>query len=574
MLREEAHKVYGSLTNVRWAYALSKATGEEYAQAMTGLGLRFVTVRYFNVYGPTMDAPGRGRVIAKFLGCLQNGEPLPLVDGGEAIRAFCYVDDAIEATVRLGLGLLIDGGFANGPVNIGCDEPVTMRDLALRMIRLSGQDVGVREVAGTDFFGPGFEEIPVRVPDVSRMRDVTGFEAGIRLDDGLRRTMAHWGLLNEPKTAIPSDIVPAVKIQVRPDDALRDRLTTILWSGRLSNDGPTVRQLEAEAREFLGASEVLATASGTTALELALLAAVTLTGAAVLPAYTFQATVNAVVRRGLEPVFCDIDPATFTLDPVALARILAERKDIRVVVPVTVFGVAPDLAAIRTLCDASHAVLILDNAHGVGSEVNGLRLPPEPLVQTFSLHATKIVPAGEGGLIATNDAGIAAEIRRLRCHGVAANPLESSTGTNAKMAEMAAALALHSLRELPAQLQRRRAYAQRLRAALALYPQTFTPQHLPPGIHTNFQDFGVLCQSRTGGITGIIAAFRTQGVEARRYFWPPLHHLPAWRGKFELPVTDAVAGALVCLPLHGRMDEATLRRVEAAIRAVGKSAAN
>lgn len=570
-LQEDARKVYGSLTNVRWVYALSKATGEEYAQAMVASGLRFISVRYFNVYGPTMDTPGQGRVIAKFLGCLRDGRPLPVVGGGSAVRSFCYLDDAVEATVRLGISMVREASFVNEPVNIGRYEPVSIRDLAHLMIRLSGREPGLQEVDGMDFFGPGFEEIPLRLPNLSRLREVTGFEAQIDLEEGLRRTLTFWGLLNETAATEADNAppVPVLKVQIEPDQELLDSISAILWSGRLSNDGPTVRELERSAAEFLDAAEVVAVTNGALALEMALAASAPGAGAVVLPAYTFIATLNAVVQCGLEPVFCDIDPATFTLDPPSLTAILSSRSDVRAVVPVNVFGVPPDLVAIRAIADRAGARLVLDNAHGFGTEVNGSRLLAEPLVQIFSLHATKVVPAGEGGLVVTADQRIAAEIRRLRNHGLASDPRESALGTNAKMTEIAAVIALHSLREVPAQLSRRHKYAERLRAALAETGDVFTPQQIPEGVQTCSDSFGVRCRTGAGGIEAVICAFRDHGVETRRYFWPPLHSLPAWNGMFHLPVTDAVVDSLICLPLHGRMKEATLRRVETAIRAVG-----
>ncbi len=364
--------------------------------------------------------------------------------------------------------------------------------------------------------------------------------------------------------------VPVVRVQVEPDAALLERIAAVLRSGRLSNDGPVVRELEAATAEFLGAGEVLAVSNGTAALEVALAAAVPRPGAAVLPAYTFAATVNATVACGLEPIFCDIDAATFTLDPAALATILAQRRDVRAVLPVNVFGVPPDLAAIGALAERAGAVVVLDNAHGLGTEVDGRRLAPEPRVQTFSLHATKVMPAGEGGLIATTDARLAALLRQRRSHGLAAEVLESTPGTNAKMSELTAALALHSLRALPERLARRRAYATRLHAALAATGGVFAPQRCPAGVRSNHQDLGVRCRVGAGGLAEVAALFRAQGVETRRYFWPPLHRLPAWRGRFDLPVTDAVADSLLCLPLHSRMDEPTLQMVEAAIRVVGE----
>jgi nucleoside-diphosphate-sugar epimerase len=194
-LSETQSRVYGSYLSPRWSYALSKACGEQYAHALARRGLSHVTVRFFNVYGPGLDRPGSGRVVSRFLGQIAEGQPLTLVDGGQAVRAFCFVDEAIEATVQLALNMGPDVSWMGRAFNVGREEPVTMRELAERMIRLSGHTAGTLDVSGVEHFGAGFEDIPRRVPDVSALASELGFYAEIELDEGLRRTLASVGLL-------------------------------------------------------------------------------------------------------------------------------------------------------------------------------------------------------------------------------------------------------------------------------------------------------------------------------------------------------------------------------------------
>lgn len=196
LLQEQGPSVIGDLTNRRWCYAISKAAGEAYATAMAAtMGLRHVCTRYFNVYGPLMDRPGQGRVISKFIGAIQRGEPLTLVDGGHAVRSFCYIDDAAAATAALGLALAEGQDIGGRVYNIGRRDPITMADLAARIVALTGHEPGVQAVPGLTFFGPGFEEVPHRIPDVSALEAAVGFQANIDLDEGLRRTLAAWDLL-------------------------------------------------------------------------------------------------------------------------------------------------------------------------------------------------------------------------------------------------------------------------------------------------------------------------------------------------------------------------------------------
>jgi UDP-glucose 4-epimerase len=141
-LPESADMTIGSLWRSRWSYALSKATAEQYLYAWGRTGLRFVVVRYFNVYGPRMDRPGEGRVLSKFIGHIQHNEPLPLVEGGGAVRAFCYIEDAVVATLGLLDRLQGKGDVSGRAFNVGRAEPVTIKELAARVIALSGRSLG------------------------------------------------------------------------------------------------------------------------------------------------------------------------------------------------------------------------------------------------------------------------------------------------------------------------------------------------------------------------------------------------------------------------------------------------
>lgn len=193
ILSEETPSVLGPTSNSRWCYSVSKLAMEHYAWAMAERGLRFVGVRYFNVYGPGMDRPNEGRVVSQFLSRIQAEEPLALVDGGHAIRSFCFIDDALRATLMLFDDLLGSGELAGQIINIGNEDPVTMAELARKMAGLAGHQAGYVVVPGIEFFGPGFEEIPRRVPDTAKLR-ATGFEPAVSLEEGLARTLSAAGI--------------------------------------------------------------------------------------------------------------------------------------------------------------------------------------------------------------------------------------------------------------------------------------------------------------------------------------------------------------------------------------------
>ncbi len=365
----------------------------------------------------------------------------------------------------------------------------------------------------------------------------------------------------------PRPLIPMVLPQVDDPDAIAAQLAEVLRSGRLSNGGPFAEDFERAIATFLGVEEAVVVSNGAVAISLAIEAAAVRRGKAILPAFTFIATLNAAVHAGFEPVFCDIDPETWTLDSEHLRGLLA-KHDVTLVLPVNVFGVPPDLAGVARQARAAGAAVIYDNAHGMGTETASREAEALLTATTYSLHATKILVAAEGGVVVSPDREVSAAMRRLRNHGLT-QPLRASVpGMNAKLDELRAALALASLRRLPEALVRRRTYLERLRAALSGHPQVYRTQRIPPGVVLNGQNLGVRLVDVP--IDDAVAAFARRGVEARRYFYPPLHELTCAPAGDALPNTDRLCAGQVCLPLHSHMSEETLERIEAAVHGVAE----
>jgi dTDP-4-amino-4,6-dideoxygalactose transaminase len=355
------------------------------------------------------------------------------------------------------------------------------------------------------------------------------------------------------------EFIPWVRPLVEVDQELRADLRAAFEHGRLTNQGPVLKRFEKEAARFLQVEDAVALATGTAALQLCLVALDLAGREAVLPAFTYPATQNALIHAGLKPVLCDIDPDTWTLCPRALEQVLDEHKDSGVVIPVNVFGVPPDIGEV-----AGQKTVVVDDAHGFGSS------PDIPAVaRAYSLHATKILPAVEGGLLTSGDAGLLETVRRLRNHGLAEDPLDSRPGFNEKMSELHAAVGSCSLRALPAALARRREYAERLRGFIRdQCGGAFTVQEIPAGVESNHQNLGVLCRA---GAAECQRELEARGVGSRRYFYPPLHRLRFIDDPPALPVTDRVADSILCLPLHSRMDEETIERIERALLETARS---
>lgn len=212
-------------------------------------------------------------------------------------------------------------------------------------------------------------------------------------------------------------ILPMVRPHFDVDRTLLEIFEESLATGCVTNNSPQVRAFERELATYLNVSDVVVVSNGADALYLGL-KALDVKGKAVLPSYTFMATLNSVIAAGLEPIFCDIEPDTFTLSPTALQQLLDNDAEISCVLPVNVFGVHPNMQIISRVCRNSWVEIIYDNCHGFGSTLNNQHIASEPKLQMLSFHATKVMPAIEGGAIVSKDIDVLKKVRRLKNHGI------------------------------------------------------------------------------------------------------------------------------------------------------------
>jgi UDP-glucose 4-epimerase len=198
---EYGDRLLGPTSCDRWSYSTSKAIGEHYAFAYAKQGLKATIIRYFNVYGPRLDSDEHGRVLAIWLGQLRRGEPLTVHGDGSQTRCLTYVDDAIRATVAAG----VLSAAAGGIFNIGNDREVSMLELAEAVRDAWGLPTSpIKFVPHAEVYGPSYEDIPRRVPDVTRMRDILGVSADVSLAEGLRKTIEWYRSANPSPRPSPA----------------------------------------------------------------------------------------------------------------------------------------------------------------------------------------------------------------------------------------------------------------------------------------------------------------------------------------------------------------------------------
>lgn len=348
-----------------------------------------------------------------------------------------------------------------------------------------------------------------------------------------------------------------------------------------SNFGPLCRELEEKLGHMFSErnsqSVHLSTVNNATlGLELALTALDLDPGARVLiPALTFVATATAVARAGLVPVVADIDPDSWLLTP-EIARAACAAMKIAAVMPVATFGCPHDMAGWDRFSADTGLPVVIDAAAAFGNqwETGNATL-------VFSLHATKSLSSGEGGLVVSRNGAHVARVRQLSNFGINLDPSATTPvgqvdlpGTNAKLSEYHAALGLANLVKWPSLAQSRIAlyddYATRLGAVAGLAPLW---QKTPPAITRTLLCFRT---SAIGMREAIEVACRADNIETRRWYLPLIHHhdgfteLPVVG---EMPIANAISGDLVGLPFHNMLTSTAIDRVCTAVaRAAGPRA--
>lgn len=183
--KEDDDRVLGSTAIDRWCYSTSKAAGEHFCFAYYKMGLPVVIIRYFNVYGPRLDKIDVGRVITIFIGQILRGEDITVIGDGKQTRCFTYVDDAIKATFNAGIKKEAEGEI----FNIGTDKETTILELAQTMIKISRAKSKIKFVSKESIYGKSYEDIPRRVPKITKMKNILKVTPKISLEEGLKKTI-------------------------------------------------------------------------------------------------------------------------------------------------------------------------------------------------------------------------------------------------------------------------------------------------------------------------------------------------------------------------------------------------
>jgi dTDP-4-amino-4,6-dideoxygalactose transaminase len=361
-------------------------------------------------------------------------------------------------------------------------------------------------------------------------------------------------------------LLPIVDPEGVPGEEFLEEVRRILASKQLTN-GAYVRKFEEAAAEYLGVAHCVAVSSCTAGL-LLVLKSLDLRGEVILPSFTFHATAHAVVWNGLTPVFADCDAKTFCVAPQAVRAQVSIRT--AGILAVHLFGNPAAVEELEKIAAELQIPLVFDAAHAFGSSSYGKHVGGFGTAEVFSFSPTKLVVAGEGGLVATRDAGLAERLRAARNYGDAGNYDPEVLGVNARMSEISAAMALHGLTGLDARIERRNEircrYERNLRDVAGI-----RFQEVSEGGRSTFKDFSVIVDEKEFGHSRdwLVELLHRENIGARKYFSPPVHrqklYSAMWDGR-ALPVTDLVSDGVVSLPIYSSLADQSVDKVCEVIR--------
>jgi len=345
-------------------------------------------------------------------------------------------------------------------------------------------------------------------------------------------------------------------------EAAKEAVCDVLDSGMLA-DGDVVRSLESEFAEYVEVDHAIATSSGTTALHAMLEAAGIGEDDVVLTSpFSFIASANAIVHAGATPVFADIDPVTYNLDPDSVREKLSQRNDVTALMPVHLYGLPAAMDEFRDIADEYDLQLFEDAAQAHGAEFDGTMVGGLGDAAAFSFYPTKNMTTGEGGMVTTDDDELAARLRQVINHGRTDTYEHEFVGYNFRMTNLQAAIGREQLDQLPEWVNRRVENASKLTAELSDVSGISTPT-VPDSHRHAFHQYTIRCENREG----IVAELDNRDIGYGVYYPMTIPSQPAYEREAAYPVAEQASHEVLSLPVHPQVSGSD-------ITAIGKAARN
>ncbi len=338
-----------------------------------------------------------------------------------------------------------------------------------------------------------------------------------------------------------------------------------IWENKwLTNNGAFHRQFEEALAEYLGVKYVSLFTNGMIALQVGL-QALRITGEVITTPFTFVATTHSIHWNNCKPVFCDIEPETFTMDPDKVEALITPQTT--ALMPVHVYGNPCNHEKLQKIADTYGLKLFYDAAHVFGVKKEGVSVCNWGNLSMLSFHATKVFNTFEGGALVTNDENMKKRIDFLKNFGFADEVTVVAPGSNGKMDEFRSAFGLLQLKIVDGEIAKRQKVAQRYREMLKDVPG-ITMLYDLPGVRHNYAYFPIRINAEKYGMTRdeLYNKLKSENIMSRRYFYPLCSDFPTYRGlpsaaASNLPVATRVAREILCLPMYAELTDEAIQKI-------------
>lgn len=322
------------------------------------------------------------------------------------------------------------------------------------------------------------------------------------------------------------------------------------------------KKLEKNLIDYLAVENVSLFTNGHLALEL-LLQAMNLSGEVITTPYTFASTTHAIVRNGLTPVFCDINPDDYTIDVDKIEELITDRTT--AILPVHVYGNVCNVVEIEKIARKYELKVIYDAAHTFGVQVNGEGIGNFGDASMFSFHATKVFNTIEGGAVTYSDPNLGAQLYKLKNFGIQSEVLVDGVGSNAKMNEFQAAMGICNLRHVDEEIAKRKTLVERYNDRLSGISGIQLSKS-QSGVKSNYAYFPVIFNENLFGFTRneIYDRLNENNIYARKYFYPLTNSFDAYHGKFNVnatPIALHISKRVLTLPLYADLNLEDVDRI-------------
>lgn len=354
-------------------------------------------------------------------------------------------------------------------------------------------------------------------------------------------------------------MIPVTKPFLPPSDEYQKYLNEIWKRGILTNNGPLVKRLEAELKEYLNVENLLYVSNGTIALQIAI-KSLGLKGEVITTPFSYVATTSSIVWEGCKPVFVDIDTETLNIDPNLIESAITEKTS--AILATHVFGNPCDIDATQTIADKYNLKVIYDAAHCFGTLYKGKSVFNYGDISTASFHATKLFHTTEGGAVFTNNPELYKRMRYMRNLGHDGPGKFNGVGINGKNSEFHAAMGLCNLPYMGQIMEKRKEQCALYDKLLLNAPvQTITIQK---NADWNYAYYPVLFEHEEIALN-VKQALEEQNIHPRRYFYPSLETLE-YVHLIDLKNSQRISSSILCLPLFHSLFKSDVKKISEIIQ--------